>query len=66
LGLIIGLVAAAGAARLIQSLLFDVHPLDPGVYVGVSLLFLIVAAIACLVPSVRAARIDPIRALRDS
>ncbi len=66
LGLGLGLAAAAGAARLIQSLLFDVHPLEPRVYVSVSILFVVVAALACLVPSVRAARIDPIRALRDS
>jgi predicted permease len=66
LGLVLGLGAAAGAARLIQSLLVDVHPLDPRVYLGVSVLFLVVAALACLVPSLRAARIDPIRALRDS
>jgi len=66
LGLVLGLGAAAGAARLIQSLLVDVHPLDPRVYLGVSVLFVVVAALACLVPSLRAARIDPIRALRDS
>ena len=66
LGLGLGLAAGAGAARLIQSLLFDVHPLDPRVYAGVSALFLVVAALACLIPSLRAARIDPIRALRDS
>jgi predicted permease len=65
LGLGIGLAGAAGTARLIQSLLFDVRPLDPRVYAAVSVLFMLVAVLACLVPSVRAARIDPIRALRD-
>ena len=65
LGLGTGLAGAAGAARLIQSLLFDVRPLDPRVYAAVSVLFILVAVFACLVPSMRAARIDPIRALRD-
>jgi ABC-type antimicrobial peptide transport system permease subunit len=64
IGLALGLAAAAGAARLIQTLLFDVRPLDPFVYGGVTAVFTIVAALACLIPSARAARIDPLRALR--
>jgi predicted permease len=63
-GLVIGLAAAAGAARLIQTLLFDVRPFDPSVYAGVALLFTLVAALACLMPSLRASRIDPLVALR--
>jgi ABC-type lipoprotein release transport system permease subunit len=62
--LVAGLAAAAGAARLIKSLLFDVQPLDPLVYVAVAVLFTVVASLACLVPSARAARIDPLRAPR--
>jgi predicted permease len=64
LGLAAGLVAATGAARLIQTLLFNVQLLDPLVYAGVTALFAVVAALACLVPSLRASRIDPIVALR--
>ncbi len=64
LGVAIGLIAAAGAARLIQTLLFAVQPLDPLVYGGVALLFAGIAALACLVPSLRASRIDPLVALR--
>jgi ABC-type antimicrobial peptide transport system permease subunit len=63
-GILVGLAAAAGAARLIQALLFDVRPLDPTVYAGVALLFTAVAALACFVPSWRASRIDPLLALR--
>ena len=63
-GIGVGLVAAAAAARLIQSLLFDVEPLDPRVYAAVAGVFAIVALVACLVPSIRAARIDPIVTLR--
>lgn len=65
-GIVLGLAGAAGAARLIQTLLFDVRPLDPIVYAGVALLFTIVSALACLLPSMRAARIDPLIALRNS
>jgi putative ABC transport system permease protein len=63
-GIGVGLVAAAAAARLIQSLLFDVEPLDPFVYAAVAGVFALVALIACLVPSIRAARIDPLVTLR--
>jgi predicted permease len=65
IGLVIGLAGAAGAARLIQSLLFNVQPLDPLVYVGVAVLFTVVATLACLLPSLRASRIDPLLALRS-
>jgi putative ABC transport system permease protein len=64
IGLGVGLLAAAGAARLIQTLLFEVKPLDPLIYAGVTILFTVVAILACLVPSVRASRIDPLVALR--
>jgi len=64
LGLAIGLVGAAGAARLIQTLLFNVQPLDPLVYAGVAVVFTLIASLACLVPSMRASRIDPLIALR--
>jgi predicted permease len=63
-GLVVGLVAAAAAARLIETLLFAVRPLDPIVYGGVAAVFAVVAVLACLVPSLRASRIDPLLALR--
>ena len=64
-GLLVGLAAAAGTARVIQTLLFDVRPLEPLVYGGVAVAFALVAALACLLPSLRASRIDPIVALRE-
>ena len=64
LGLGLGLAAAAGASRLIQTLLFSVQPLDPLIYGGVAVLFAVIAVLACLLPSLRASRIDPIVALR--
>jgi predicted permease len=64
IGLVLGLAAAAGAARIIQTLLFDVHPLEPLVYAAVAASFAAVATLACLLPSLRASRIDPLIALR--
>jgi putative OPT family oligopeptide transporter len=63
IGLLLGLAGAAGTARAIQTLLFQVRPIDPAIYV-VAALFTIVATLACLVPSWRASRIDPLIALR--
>jgi putative ABC transport system permease protein len=65
IGLILGVAGAAAAARVMQSLLFGVAPLDPAVYAGVILLFAAVAALACLMPSLRASRIDPLIALQN-
>jgi putative ABC transport system permease protein len=64
IGLVLGLAAAAGAARIIQTLLFDVRPLEPIVYAAVAVTFALVAALACFLPSLRASRIDPLAALR--
>jgi predicted permease len=64
IGLVIGLAGAAGATRLIRTLLFDVGALDPVIYAGVAILFSMVGALACLLPSLRASHIDPLRALR--
>ncbi|MES2693171.1 MAG: ABC transporter permease, partial [Verrucomicrobiota bacterium] len=64
LGLVLGLAASAGAATLIRTLLFNVEPLDPLIYGGVAALFALVAILACLIPSLRASRIDPLVALR--
>jgi predicted permease len=64
IGLVLGLAAAAGAGRVIQTLLFDVRPLEPMVYAAVAVTFSVVAALACLLPSLRASRIDPLVAMR--
>ena len=63
-GLLIGLVATMGLGRFVQGLLFEVSPLDPVMLGGSMLLLGVVAAAACAIPSSRAARIDPVTALR--
>jgi predicted permease len=64
LGLLIGLVAAAGAAFSIRSLLYGIVPLDPVALGTVSGALLLTATIACYIPARRAARVDPTVALR--
>jgi len=63
-GLVFGLAASMGAARLIQSMLYGTKPLDPSVFAAVSATLLLVAAVACAVPAWRASRLDPMQALR--
>ena len=64
-GLGIGLLLGVGAARLMQSLLFGVEPLDAATYLAVSLGFVVVALLASMIPALRASRLDPIAALRN-
>lgn len=65
LGVVIGLIGALLLSRTISSLLFDVEPTDPVVYIVVSILLIVVAMLASYLPARRAARIDPLVALRD-
>jgi ABC-type antimicrobial peptide transport system permease subunit len=64
LGLVLGLIGAVLLSRTMKSLLFDLSATDPWAYVVVSVLLLMVAAIASYLPAQRAARINPIEALR--
>jgi putative ABC transport system permease protein len=63
-GSLIGLAGAVAVARALRSLLFDVAPTDPIVLGLVSLILLVAAALACYLPARRAARVDPVVALR--
>ncbi|MFY9937105.1 MAG: ABC transporter permease [Silvibacterium sp.] len=63
-GLVVGLGASALVTRLLESMLYETKPLDAWVFAAVSLLLLAVAAVACLLPSWRASRVDPMQALR--
>src|SRR6266540_2499579 len=64
IGVIIGLIAALGATRLIESRLYGLRPNDPLTIALAGLLLLTVAAIAGYLPARRAARVDPMEALR--
>ena len=63
-GLGIGLIASFGATRVLASMLYGVKPTDPVSFAGMSLLLVAVATVATVIPARRAARIDPILALR--
>jgi putative ABC transport system permease protein len=63
-GLVAGLVIAFAAMRLLSSLLFGVSSHDPVVFGGVSLILATVAILACYIPARRAARVNPLVALR--
>ena len=64
LGMAIGLAGAVVASGAIAAMLFGVSRLDPLTYFGVTVLLLGVSAIACWVPARRAARVDPMVALK--
>lgn len=64
IGLGIGLLGALGLNRVISGLLFGVTPTDPATLLTVSLLLCGVAFLACYLPARRAAKVDPIVALR--
>jgi putative ABC transport system permease protein len=63
-GLVVGVAGSAALTRLITGMLYDVRPLDPVVLGGVALLLGAVALLASYLPARRAAKIDPIVALR--
>jgi len=64
IGIAIGLGAAAVVTRYVRGMLFGLTPLDPGTFIGVAILFAIVAAAAASIPAHRATTVDPLVALR--
>jgi putative ABC transport system permease protein len=65
LGMVVGLGAAAAAARLLTAVLYEMSPNDPLVYGAVTGLLVLTAVAATVVPARRAAAVDPVIALRE-
>jgi len=63
-GLVAGIAAAFGFARVVRSLLFEVSPYNFGTTSAALCMMLSVGAFACLIPARRAASVDPMEALR--
>jgi putative ABC transport system permease protein len=63
-GVLLGLCGAFALTRVLQDLLFQVSATDPVTFVGISILFVLVGVAASYIPARRAARIDPMAALR--
>jgi putative ABC transport system permease protein len=65
IGIVIGLILAVALSRLLASQLYQVKPSDPVVFVGIIVGLSAVAFLACYLPARRAARVDPIRSLKQ-
>ncbi len=64
IGAAIGVAAALGLTRVIESMLFEISATDPATFVSVTLLLVIVSLIASYIPARRATKVDPLLALR--
>jgi len=64
-GALLGIALALAASRWLNSLVFGISAQDPATYLLVSLTMILTALLATLIPAWRAARVDPLLALRD-
>jgi putative ABC transport system permease protein len=64
-GGLLGLIGAFAISRFIKTLLFEVSSYDPTTFVAVTLLLILVGALAAFLPAYRAATVNPIVALRQ-
>ena len=65
LGLAIGIPAALALTRFVQNKLYGIQPTDPASFAAAAILITAVGAVAAWIPALRAARVDPIQALRN-
>jgi predicted permease len=63
-GIVMGAALALAGKRVLEGLLFGIRSTDPATYLAMSVLLAFVALLACQIPALRAARVDPLRALR--
>src|SRR5262249_35496614 len=63
-GTVVGILAALALTQLMRNLLYQIQPNDPLTFVGVTILLVAVALLACWLPARRAARVEPMVALR--
>jgi putative ABC transport system permease protein len=63
-GVALGLAGALAGTRILSSLLFGISPTDAGIFAGVGLLLASIGLAAAVIPAMRAARMDPLVALR--
>jgi putative ABC transport system permease protein len=63
-GVVLGLAGSVGVTRLLSGMLYGVSPVDPLVFGAVSLVLAGTALLACLLPALRATKVDPVQALR--
>jgi predicted permease len=64
-GIVLGLIGAIGVTQLLRSLLFGVGSADPLTFIAVPFLLVVAALLACWLPARRAAKVDPMEALRS-
>lgn len=64
IGIVFGVALAAGAGKLVASLLYGISPRDPVIILSSALILAVIGIAACVIPAIRAARVDPVSALR--
>jgi len=64
IGIALGLAGASVVTRSLRAMLFGLTPVDPGTFIGVAVLFVVVAMVAASIPARRATRVDPLIAIR--